>query len=162
MRHLPYDSRRPFVNVWKLRLHFHILLLDATWIVRTSYDRCRCMCSQPKPSEIPAWKHVVNRGFGLFFDPEDGGIMFLWNVISQKTEPVHNHNCDNRKTTSQCCPRATVLWCAIIYASYKFQWRDGYCLCANTATCCSPRFSTLRNVPAVLVQLVLVGCTGTL
>jgi hypothetical protein len=31
-------------HVWKLRLHFYILLLDATWIVRMSYVRCLCVC----------------------------------------------------------------------------------------------------------------------
>jgi hypothetical protein len=31
----------------KTKTTFYTLLFDATWIVRTSYDRCRGVCSQP-------------------------------------------------------------------------------------------------------------------
>jgi hypothetical protein len=34
----------------KANTTLYILLLDATWIVRMSYDRCRCLCSQPYSS----------------------------------------------------------------------------------------------------------------
>jgi hypothetical protein len=34
----------------KAKTTLYILLLDATWIVRKSYDRCRCVCLQPYAS----------------------------------------------------------------------------------------------------------------
>jgi hypothetical protein len=38
--------------------------------------------SNNRPRKKPAWEQVANGGFllGLFFDLEDGGDMFLWNV----------------------------------------------------------------------------------
>jgi hypothetical protein len=47
-----YDIYRTTVGEQSSRMKakttLHILLLDATWIIRTSYDRCRCVYSQSR------------------------------------------------------------------------------------------------------------------
>jgi hypothetical protein len=40
-------SRCRMSSRMKDKTPLYILLLDATWIVRTQYDRCRSVCSQP-------------------------------------------------------------------------------------------------------------------
>jgi hypothetical protein len=63
--------------------------------------------SKNKKSKKPAWSREPWFLAWLFFDPEDGGDMFLWNVGWLSTTTwryipedwsVHNHHCENLKS----------------------------------------------------------------
>jgi hypothetical protein len=63
--------------------------------------------SKFKSSRISACKQLTRRKFGLFFEPEDGGDMFLRNVVDfrcttrryiPQDSTLHNHRCENLRS----------------------------------------------------------------